>query len=112
MTSLVEQDLRERVLHLTGSLERARVITVREHSPGKSVTVGRDPASQVRLDGVAVSRRHAVFNEFGGRWHVSDLHSSRGTYRNGAPIPPGQDVPLEVGDQLLVGDTTLVFTVR
>ena len=79
---------------------------------GKSATIGRDPASQVRLDDLSVSRRHAVLNEFGGRWHLSDLHSARGTFRNGTRLPPAEDVALEPGDVLVVGDTTLVYTVR
>ena len=77
---------------------------------GKSITLGRDPASQVRIDSLSVWRRHALFSEFEGRWHVSDLHSSRGTFRNGARLAPGNDVPLEEGDELALGETVLVFT--
>ena len=77
---------------------------------GKSVTLGRDPASQVRIDSLSISRRHALFSEFEGRWHVSDLHSSRGTFKNGERLPPGTDVALAEGDELVLGETVLVFT--
>jgi NADPH-dependent 2,4-dienoyl-CoA reductase/sulfur reductase-like enzyme/pSer/pThr/pTyr-binding forkhead associated (FHA) protein len=76
---------------------------------GASVTIGRDPASQVRLDDMSVSRRHAVLNAHGGRWHVCDLHSSRGTFKNGERLAPATDVPIDNGDELRLGDVALVF---
>jgi len=61
---------------------------------GTSITIGRDLGCTLRLDDLSISRRHCLLSEFGGHWHVSDLHSSRGTLRNGELLPPGQDVAL------------------
>ncbi|MEJ7735132.1 MAG: FHA domain-containing protein [Polyangiaceae bacterium] len=79
---------------------------------GASVTIGRDPQSAVRLDDMSVSRRHAVLAAHDGHWFVSDLHSARGTWRNGERLPPGQDVPLREGDRIQVGETVLELVSR
>jgi pSer/pThr/pTyr-binding forkhead associated (FHA) protein len=71
---------------------------------GSSATIGRDPASKIRIDDLSISRRHAVLNAYGGAWHITDLHSNRGTFRNGERLPPGQDVALSEGDMLYLGD--------
>jgi NADPH-dependent 2,4-dienoyl-CoA reductase/sulfur reductase-like enzyme/pSer/pThr/pTyr-binding forkhead associated (FHA) protein len=75
-------------------------------------TAGRDPTSVIRLDDSSVSRRHAIFAGFGGRWFVSDLHSSRGTLKNGARLAPGEETALSDGDTLTLGDVELRFTHR
>jgi NADPH-dependent 2,4-dienoyl-CoA reductase/sulfur reductase-like enzyme/pSer/pThr/pTyr-binding forkhead associated (FHA) protein len=77
---------------------------------GNTVTIGREPQSLLRLEDVHVSRRHAVLSQQAGRWFVCDMHSSRGTFKNGARLQPGVDEPLSEGDQLALGDTLLVFT--
>jgi NADPH-dependent 2,4-dienoyl-CoA reductase/sulfur reductase-like enzyme/pSer/pThr/pTyr-binding forkhead associated (FHA) protein len=74
------------------------------------VTIGRDEGCGVRLDDLSVSRRHAVLTQIDGRWHVSDLSSSRGTVKNGAPLLAGRDVPLAHGDVLALGDSVLAFS--
>jgi NADPH-dependent 2,4-dienoyl-CoA reductase/sulfur reductase-like enzyme/pSer/pThr/pTyr-binding forkhead associated (FHA) protein len=77
---------------------------------GASVTVGREPGNDIRLDDISVSRRHAVLSEHGGTWRVCDMHASRGVVKNRVLLPPGQEVPLAEGDQLQLGDSVLVFT--
>jgi NADPH-dependent 2,4-dienoyl-CoA reductase/sulfur reductase-like enzyme/pSer/pThr/pTyr-binding forkhead associated (FHA) protein len=79
---------------------------------GPSATIGRDPTSKIRIDDMSISRRHAVLNAYGGAWHISDLHSSRGTFRNGERLPPGQDVALSEGDQVMLGDVAASFLGR
>lgn len=76
---------------------------------GGKVTVGREPQSSLRLDDVQVSRRHAVLTEQHGQWFVCDLHSSRGTYKNGSHLRPGEEAPLAEGDQVQFGDSLLVM---
>jgi len=76
---------------------------------GPHVTLGRDPTSTIRLDDLSVSRRHAALAELDGRWFITDLHSSRGTRKNGAPLVAGQDAPLDAGDTLTLGDIVLVY---
>ncbi|MEQ9321179.1 MAG: FHA domain-containing protein, partial [Polyangiaceae bacterium] len=74
-----------------------------------SMTVGRDPQSELRLDDVQVSRRHAVLSRRAGSWYVCDLHSSRGTYKNGAQLRPGEEASLAEGDNVQFGDSMLVL---
>jgi pSer/pThr/pTyr-binding forkhead associated (FHA) protein len=75
-----------------------------------SVTIGRDEGNQVRIDDLSVSRRHAVLNQHGGRWYVCDLHSSRGTLKNGVRLAPGNETPIVEGDQLQLGEVVLALT--
>jgi NADPH-dependent 2,4-dienoyl-CoA reductase/sulfur reductase-like enzyme/pSer/pThr/pTyr-binding forkhead associated (FHA) protein len=79
---------------------------------GQSVTIGRDPACNIRLDDMSVSRRHAVLNLHGNRWHVCDLHSSRGTFKGADRLKPAADVPIENGEELRLGDVVLLFQSR
>jgi serine/threonine-protein kinase len=61
-------------------------------------------------DDVEISRRHArIFRTDGGRYAVEDLVSTNGTYVNGLRIVTV--TPLEVGDWMDVGATTLVVRV-
>ncbi len=61
-------------------------------------------------DDVEISRRHArIFRTDGGRYAVEDLVSTNGTYVNGLRI--ATVTPLEAGDWMDVGATTLVVRV-
>ena len=70
-------------------------------------TVGRHPDSDVFLDDVTVSRRHAEVFHDGEALMVRDVGSLNGTYLNRARI----DEPTEVrhGDELQVGKFRLVL---
>ena len=46
------------------------------------VTAGRHPESEIFLDDVTVSRRHAEFHRTGTDFTVSDVGSLNGTYVN------------------------------
>jgi hypothetical protein len=65
------------------------------------VRIGRDPASDLPLDGSGVSWHHAVLTRSGGRWSVRDLGSTNGTVVNGARI--SQPTEVGPGGLLLVG---------
>ncbi len=73
--------------------------------------IGRLAAGVGRLaDDIEISRRHArIFRTDGGRYAVEDLVSTNGTYVNGRRI--GDVTPLEVGDWMDIGATTLVVRV-
>lgn len=78
----------------------------------EQTTIGRDADATVRLDDISVSRRHAILSGLGDHFTVCDLHSSRGTLKNGRALVPGVDEPLATGDELRLGDTMLRFVVR
>jgi pSer/pThr/pTyr-binding forkhead associated (FHA) protein len=79
---------------------------------GPTMTVGRDPTTEIRLDDVTVSRKHAVLTLHGNAWYLCDLQSTTGSRRNGERLPPGQQVPLREGDLLQFGETALRLETR
>ena len=70
------------------------------------VTAGRHPDSEIFLDDVTVSRRHAEFHRRPDGFHVSDVGSLNGTYVNRDRI---DDVLLQGGDEVQIGKFRLVF---
>jgi transcriptional regulator with GAF, ATPase, and Fis domain len=74
-----------------------------------SVSVGRDAANDVCLADSSVSRRHCLVRCEGGLFRLVDLDSFNGTLVNGIPV---KEKELEHGDQILVGNTLLLFLTR
>ncbi len=70
------------------------------------VTSGRHPESDIFLDDVTVSRRHAVFTRADGRFQVSDVGSLNGTYVNRQLV---DTATLSTGDEVQIGKFRLVF---
>jgi two-component system cell cycle response regulator len=70
------------------------------------VKIGRGIENDVVLHSDSVSRRHARIEARGGGYRLVDMASTNGTYVNDEPI---DDVQLNRGDQIKVGDTILKF---
>ncbi|MEI2713217.1 MAG: FHA domain-containing protein [Nocardioides sp.] len=70
------------------------------------VHAGRHPDSEIFLDDVTVSRRHAEFHRTGTAFAVRDVGSLNGTYVNRDRI---DSVDLRDGDEVQVGKYRLVF---
>jgi pSer/pThr/pTyr-binding forkhead associated (FHA) protein len=70
------------------------------------VTAGRHNDSEIFLDDVTVSRRHAVFTREGGEFTVADAGSLNGTYVNRDRI---DKVVLKDSDEVQIGKYRLVF---
>jgi pSer/pThr/pTyr-binding forkhead associated (FHA) protein len=71
-------------------------------------TAGRHPDSDIFLDDVTVSRRHADFRREGGVFSVLDVGSLNGTYVNRERI---DSAVLAGGDEVQIGKFRLVFLV-
>jgi pSer/pThr/pTyr-binding forkhead associated (FHA) protein len=69
-------------------------------------TAGRHPESDIFLDDVTVSRRHAEVRRGGDTFSVRDLGSLNGTYVNRERV---DETELESGDELQIGKFKLVF---
>jgi len=69
-------------------------------------TVGRHPSSDIFLDDVTVSRRHAQFVRHGTVFEVKDLGSLNGTYYDGVRIDTAL---LTDGAEVQVGKFRLTF---
>ena len=80
---------------------------------GDIVTVGRHPQSDIFLNDITVSRRHAELRRQGGhgagRYEVTDLGSLNGTYVNRARVDSSV---LSSGDELQIGKFRLLFLAR
>lgn len=93
----------------------ARLIVLRGVDEGKQfdllapvVAVGRHSANAVALHDTQVSRRHLELRALpAGGYGVADLGSGNGTLLNGQPV---RTAPLRTGDQLTLGQTTLLYT--
>jgi pSer/pThr/pTyr-binding forkhead associated (FHA) protein len=69
-------------------------------------TVGRHPDSDIFLDDVTVSRRHAEFYRHHAGFTVRDVGSLNGTYVNRERI---EETDLRDGDEVQVGKFRLTF---
>ena len=71
------------------------------------VTVGRHPDSDIFLDDITVSRRHATFTRIASGHIVADLGSLNGTYVNRDRIEG--DITLAGGDEVQIGKYRLIY---
>jgi len=69
-------------------------------------TAGRHPESDIFLDDVTVSRRHAEFRREGGFFTVRDVGSLNGTYVNRERV---ESATLANADEVQIGKFRLVF---
>lgn len=94
----------------------ARVVVKRGPNTGSQfsldqpvTTVGREAGSDIFLDDVTVSRRHAEFRRQKPGVEIVDLDSLNGTYVNGSLVQSGL---LADGDRIAIGKYRLVFRAR
>ncbi len=101
---------------ISGVDEGAGVLVVRRGAgegtsyllTGDLVTAGREPDSDLFLDDVTVSRRHAEFRRIAGGWLLTDVGSLNGTYVNRQRV---EEHALEPGDELQIGKYRFVYLV-
>jgi pSer/pThr/pTyr-binding forkhead associated (FHA) protein len=72
----------------------------------QQVAAGRHPDSDIFLDDVTVSRKHAVFVSAGDGYVVRDSGSLNGTYVNRERI---DEAALHTGDEVQIGKFRLVY---
>ena len=63
--------------------------------------MGRHPESEIFLDDITVSRRHAEFLRSGAAYLVKDVGSLNGTYVNRERI---EEINLASGDEVQIGN--------
>ncbi|HEX5510765.1 MAG TPA: FHA domain-containing protein [Actinomycetales bacterium] len=69
-------------------------------------TVGRHPDSNIFLDDVTVSRKHAEFVREGDGFRVRDVGSLNGTYVNRDRV---DDAMLRAGDEVQIGKYRMTY---
>nr|WP_281164091.1 FHA domain-containing protein [Demetria terragena] len=70
------------------------------------VSTGRHPDSDIFLDDVTVSRRHAIFRRTPSGFQVQDVGSLNGSYVNMQLV---DSADLSTGDEVMVGKFRLVY---
>lgn len=70
------------------------------------VSIGRHPESDIYLDDITVSRRHAEVRNDNGQFRIIDRGSLNNTYLNREPI---DSAALTTGDEIQIGNFRLVF---
>jgi hypothetical protein len=110
-----EQEARELEGQPGSELEPGQALLVVERGPNAGskflidkdvTTAGRHPESDIFLDDVTVSRRHAEFRREDGKFFVHDVGSLNGTYVNRERV---EDSLLADGDELQIGKFKLTF---
>lgn len=96
-------------------LEEGKAIVVVRRGPNAGtkfyldkdvVTCGRNPASDIFLDDVTVSRRHAEIRRKDNVFTLEDVGSLNGTFVNRHRV---ESSPLASGDEIQIGKFKLVF---
>lgn len=68
--------------------------------------IGRSHDSNILLDDITVSRKHAVLEKAGNDYIISDLSSLNGTYVNGEIVDSSK---LKNGDKIQIGKYIFLF---
>jgi len=112
MVDLVEDHAADEAVAIHGSLsatfvvKRGAMAGSRYLVEGEFTTIGRHPDSDIFLDDVTVSRRHAHVHRDGDAFLISDVGSLNGTYLNRSRI---ETEHLRTGDEVQIGKFKLVF---
>ncbi len=77
-------------------------------TPGQVTTIGRAPTNRVVVADDLCSRHHCEVFQTAGRWTLRDLGSRNGTQIQGNRV--SEDTPLTEGDEIEIGEFSLVFT--
>lgn len=73
----------------------------------ETASIGRAPESEIFLDDVTVSRKHALVTySNSGKFCMKDLGSLNGTYVNGKPVV---EIDLSSGDEIQIGKFHMLF---
>ena len=115
MPAELESDLDEEIHITPEELEGGRGVLIVKRGPNAgskffldadSTIIGRHPDSDIFLDDVTVSRKHAEIRRTEGSFALHDVGSLNGTYVNRDRV---EEAALSSGDEIQVGKFKLVF---
>jgi pSer/pThr/pTyr-binding forkhead associated (FHA) protein len=115
MPGELEAELEEEVHISPEELEGGRGVLIVRRGPNAgskffldsdTTQVGRHPESDIFLDDVTVSRRHAEIRRSPGGFSLHDVGSLNGTYVNRERV---EGAELRSGDEIQIGKFKLVF---
>jgi FHA domain/zinc-ribbon domain len=114
-TSELETDLEEEVHVTPDELEGDRGVLIVKRGPNAGskffldtdvTQIGRHPDSDIFLDDITVSRRHAEIRRNVSSFSLNDVGSLNGTYINRERV---EEAELHSGDEIQVGKFKLIF---
>jgi pSer/pThr/pTyr-binding forkhead associated (FHA) protein len=114
MPGELESDLEEEIHISPEELEGGRGVLIVKRGPNAgskffldsdATNIGRHPDSDIFLDDITVSRRHAEIRR-GDGFTLHDVGSLNGTYVNKERV---EESPLHSGDEIQIGKFKLVF---
>jgi len=74
----------------------------------KSIYIGRNKTCAICINNdPLISRKHALIEHIKGKYYISDLDSTNGTYVNNHPVKKNEKIELFPGDIIKVGKTRL-----
>ena len=73
---------------------------------GNNVSLGRSDDSNIVLDDVTVSRKHAIINKEDNAWYINDQNSLNGIYVNFIRVDKAK---LTAGDDIQIGKYRFTF---
>ncbi|RYE80284.1 MAG: ATP-binding cassette domain-containing protein, partial [Myxococcales bacterium] len=75
----------------------------------ESIRIGRTPDNQIVVEHPQVSSKHAVLIRRGGQLFLQDLRSANGTFVKGRRLAPGETVPVDNGEKVMIGPRPLII---
>jgi hypothetical protein len=115
MPGELETDIEEEVHISPDELEGGRAVMIVKRGPNAGskffldsdlTRVGRHPESDIFLDDITVSRRHAEIRRGDAAFSLHDVGSLNGTYVNRERV---EEADLRSGDEIQIGKFKLVF---
>lgn len=112
LPDLSEIEIEEKIEISVPSSDKAKVVCIEgdltpaEFELEENTSIGRSPSNDIVLKEPKVSRQHAAINLIDGNYVIVDLKSSNGIFVNGRKV---EEVVLEEGDEILVGNTKMIF---
>lgn len=115
MTDGLDSDFDEEIHISPEELEGGRGVLIVKRGPNAgskffldsdATQIGRHPESEIFLDDITVSRRHAEIKRGESGFSLHDVGSLNGTYVNRERV---EEAPLRSGDEIQVGKFKLVF---
>jgi len=116
LSSVTETDRAALTAILDGPADRAMVVIHRGPAKGarflidqSQSSIGRATDSQIFLDDVTVSRKHAAIEVTDGVFTLIDLGSLNGTYLNNQSVAKSA---LKTGDEIQIGKFHMLFITK
>ena len=116
LSSITEAERAALTAILDGPADRAMVVIHRGPAKGarflidqNQSSIGRSTDSQIFLDDVTVSRKHAAIEIEGGVFTLIDLGSLNGTYLNNQSVAKSA---LKTGDEIQIGKFHMLFITK